>query len=72
MENPVNPKKLLHSKWTATLPVDKQKHFIVVAVEYDEEQRVISCELQAVMSKKVEEIDWRCLKDSDAWQQGWK
>ncbi|NLZ79547.1 MAG: TIGR02450 family Trp-rich protein, partial [Gammaproteobacteria bacterium] len=25
----INPKKLLHSKWTAVSPVNKEKHFMV-------------------------------------------
>jgi hypothetical protein len=28
--NPLNPKKLLLTKWTAVKPVAKQKHFLVV------------------------------------------
>ncbi len=30
--NPLNPKKLLLSKWTAVVPVAKQKHFLVSRV----------------------------------------
>ena len=30
--NPVNPKKLLLTKWTAVKPVAKQKHFLVSKV----------------------------------------
>ena len=35
--NPVSPKKLLHSKWTACLPTDKEKHFLVTAVHVHEQ-----------------------------------
>ena len=35
--NRVNPKKLLHSKWTAVTPKNKEKHFLVVDIEFDEE-----------------------------------
>ena len=30
--NPLNPKKLLLSKWLAVTPVNKQKHFLVSPV----------------------------------------
>jgi len=30
--NPLNPKKLLLTKWTAVTPMDKQKHFLVSKV----------------------------------------
>ena len=39
--NNLNPKKLLNSKWTATPAINKEKHFIIVEVEYDEEGNVI-------------------------------
>lgn len=70
--NQVAPKKLLNSKWTSTQPINKAKHFAVVTVEFDEDGKVILCELEAVLSKKIEAIDWRDLKDSKRWKQGWK
>ena len=30
--NPLSPKKLLLSKWTAVKPVAKQKHFLLIRV----------------------------------------
>ncbi len=30
--NPLNPKKLLLTKWTAVTPIAKQKHFLVSRV----------------------------------------
>ena len=30
--NPLNPKKLLLTKWTAVKPVAKQKHFLISRV----------------------------------------
>lgn len=70
--NPVSPKKLLHSKWTATKPVNKDKHFIVTEVEIDEDELVVGCVIEAVMSKKAVSIDWRDLKRTDLWRQGWQ
>ena len=69
--NQINPKKLPNSKWTATSPKHKEKHFIVSEVEYDEEGDVISCTLEAVMTKRTALIDWHELKDSTHWLHGW-
>lgn len=70
--NQISPKKLLNSKWTAVKPKNKEKHFIVTEVEYDDDKNVVLCILQAVMTKRQSEIDWRELKDEDAWRSGWK
>jgi tryptophan-rich hypothetical protein len=70
--NQINPAKLLHSKWTAVRPENKEKHFLVVDVEFNEEGAVISCLLEAIISKRARDIDWRDLKNSDNWKPGWK
>ncbi|MGE6315195.1 TIGR02450 family Trp-rich protein [Shewanella baltica] len=70
--NKINPKKLLNSKWTAVKPTNKEKHFLVTEIEFDEEDLVISCSIEAVMSKRVISINWHDLKDEDLWLQGWK
>lgn len=70
--NNLTPKKLLNSKWTAVKPSNKEKHFIVADVEFDEDGLVISCSIEAVMSKRVIAIDWHELKDQSNWLQGWK
>lgn len=69
--NRLHPKKLLHSKWTAVDPVRREKHFVVTEVEYDEEQNVVTCTLEAVLSKRETPIDWRELTDRSRWRQGW-
>jgi tryptophan-rich hypothetical protein len=70
--NKLNPKKLLNSKWTATPAINKEKHFIIVEVEFDEDGNVIECITEAVMSKNQYLISWRDLKDNQKWLQGWK
>ena len=70
--NRISPKKLLNSKWTAINPVSKEKHFLVLEVEFDDNQTLVRCVIQAVMSKRDIEIDWRDLKDQEQWKQGWK
>ena len=68
----VNPKKLLNSKWTAVKAIDKQKHFLVVEVEYDENANVVLCIIEAVMTKRQSQIQWRDLNDDSQWIIGWK
>lgn len=70
--NQINPKKLLHSKWTAVAPVNKEKHFMVTDVEFDEEGAVTLCCIEAVLSKRSMEINWQDLKQTEQWRQGWK
>lgn len=67
----IHPKNLPNSKWTAVVPVRREKHFLVSEVEYDDEQNVVSCTLEAVISKREFSIDWRELNDPAIWSQGW-
>ncbi|MDE0956379.1 MAG: TIGR02450 family Trp-rich protein [Pseudomonadales bacterium] len=69
--NQINPKKLLNSKWTAVNPKNKEKHFTVTVVKFDEEL-VTFCSIEAVMSKCEAAIQWQDLKDTSQWLQGWK
>lgn len=69
--NKVNVKKLRDTKWTAIQPQNKEKHFLVSDVEFDEEGNVIRCQLEAIMTKRIFDINWQDLRDSQVWQQGW-
>lgn len=70
--NKINPKKLLNSKWTAVNPVNKEKHFLVTELEFDEEGDVVDCLIEAVISNRSDVIEWAALKDNCNWLQGWK
>ena len=70
--NRISPKKLLNLKWTAVSPINKEKHFTIVKVELNEDKLVVACMLQAIMSKRDIDIDWRELKNEKKWIQGWK
>ncbi len=70
--NKIHPKKLLHRKWTATSPKNKEKHFVVTEMELDEDGNVVKCVIEAVMSKREQEMNWQDLKDPELWRQGWK
>ena len=63
--------KLLNSKWTTVNPENKEKHFIVTSVDYDEDDVVLSCILEAVFTKREQAIDWKSLRDEQVWKQGW-
>lgn len=54
------------------MPLNREKHFIITEVEYDEDGVVILCLLEAILSKRAKHIHWRDLKDSEQWTQGWK
>lgn len=71
--NPLHPKKLLLSKWTAVAPVAKNKHFLVskVIACAPPSQEIEAIELEAVFSKAVIRMDWRALRDPALWRQGW-
>jgi len=71
--NPLNPKKLLLTKWTAVTPIAKQKHFLVSRVIQLEQPAdpIESVETEAVFSKATQVIAWRALQDDSVWRQGW-
>ncbi|WP_261842691.1 TIGR02450 family Trp-rich protein [Aliamphritea ceti] len=69
---PLNPNKLLLSKWTAVLPQNKERHFMVTELIRDDAELITGCILQAVINGHDYNIDWRELKNSEHWQQGWK
>ena len=70
--NKINTKKLLNSKWTAVKPINKEKHFLILELEFDENDKVIHCLIEAVISHRLQPINWEELKESEHWIQGWK
>ena len=71
--NPLNPKKLLLTKWTAVKPIAKQKHFLVSRVIQPEVETdpVELMEIESVFSKATQIIQWRELQNDEVWRQGW-
>jgi tryptophan-rich hypothetical protein len=69
--NRIHPKKLLHSKWTAVQPRNREKHFLVTEVLCDAEEVPQSCTLEAVLSRRAFDVPWRELKDASRWRMGW-
>ncbi len=72
--NQINPKKLLHSKWTSVNITNKEKHFIVTKLnlKVGSLDQIESIEIEAIISKSVKLISWLELKDVSIWLQGWK
>ena len=70
--NQINPAKLHNSKWTAVTPFNREKHFMVTEMEFEEDGTVMSCKLEAVLSNNEYFIDWTELKNREKWVQGWK
>jgi tryptophan-rich hypothetical protein len=70
---PLSPKKLLHTKWTAVAPRNKEKHFLVTKVVEPQPpgSPVVSVEIEAVHSKRTRIIEWRELTDAARWRRGW-
>ena len=71
--NPLDPKELLLTKWTAVKPIAKQKHFLVSRVIEPDlpTEPIEQVEIEAVFSKATQVIAWRGLQDDGVWRQGW-
>lgn len=69
-----HPKKLLNSKWTAVVPQQREKHFIVVQVTHnaDDAQKIEHITLEAVLSKRHFTLHWTALADETQWRSGWQ
>ncbi|PSW21988.1 TIGR02450 family Trp-rich protein [Photobacterium sanctipauli] len=70
--NRIHPKGLLQSKWTKVAVQNKEKHFVITDVEFDENQKVIHCVIEAVINHHQYPLDWHELKDATLWRVGWK
>ena len=71
--NPLNPKKLMLTKWTAVKPVAKKKHFLVSRVIQPlmPTDPIEMVEIESVFSKDTQIIAWRDLQNDAVWRQGW-
>ena len=70
----LSAKKLLRTKWTATKPQNKEKHFIVTQLiePVVPGGPIEMIELEATYSKRSFTLPWRDLLDEAQWLQGWK
>ena len=70
--NQFSPAKLHQSKWTATQPRNREKHFIVTRVLRNENDKVVRCLIEAIHSGREQLIDWQELRNRENWLQGWQ
>ncbi|KKM98074.1 hypothetical protein LCGC14_1161680 [marine sediment metagenome] len=45
---------------------------MVTDVEFDEDELIVSCIIEAVITKRSNSIDWHELKNDSHWIHGWK
>ena len=66
--------KLLRSKWTAAVPVNREKHFIVTSLIVPEAPgtQVDVITMEAVLTGRSFNLRWRELNDAAEWLQGWR
>ena len=69
--NRIQRNKLMMSKWTAVVPKNAEKHFLVTRV-IDLETQDRQVVLEAVHSKNEYVLPWTDLKDANRWRQGWR
>ncbi len=72
--NPLDPGKLMLTKWTATLPQQQEKHFLVTGLLMPDPPGtpVVHVQIEAVHSRRTRVIEWRELRDVAVWRQGWR
>jgi tryptophan-rich hypothetical protein len=66
--------KLLRSKWTAAVALDRERHFIVTALIAPDAPglQVDVITMQAVLTGRSFTLRWRELNDAAQWLQGWR
>jgi tryptophan-rich hypothetical protein len=71
--HPLQVSKLLRSKWSAAVPVNKEKHFIVTALIAPEAPgtHVDTVTMEAVLTGRTFTLRWRELNDTTQWVRGW-
>ena len=71
--NPLNPKKLLLTKWTVVTPVAKQRHFLVIWVIQPNlpTDPMAWLKTEATEANATRTIAWRDLRKDGVWGQRW-
>jgi tryptophan-rich hypothetical protein len=66
--------KLLRSKWTAAVPVDREKHVIVTSLVAPDAPgtQIEAVTMEAVLTGRSVTLRWRELNDASQWLQGWR
>lgn len=53
-------------------PSNREKHFLVTELVRDELDNVLFVEIEAVLTKRVQRLDWHDLSNAERWQPGWR
>lgn len=74
LKNQINPRKLLLSKWTSVIVLEKEKHFIVTKLLSPAEsiKKLEYVEMEAILTYSLKTIPVQDLKDKSKWLPGWK
>lgn len=66
-------KKILNSKWTAVDPKNKEKHFVVIKLNYSKTDILVveSIILEAIFTKQHYTMSVEHLVESGLWAKGW-
>lgn len=59
------------AKWSALVPVAREKHFTVVGSRRGDEEAPSALELRAVTSGRVHVVALEDLADGERWRPGW-
>lgn len=70
--NRLDSRKLLLSKWTAAHPQHREKHFLVTELFCDEKGAVLDIQLQAVLTRRNQRLNWQALQNDREWRMGWQ
>ncbi|MGJ9419082.1 TIGR02450 family Trp-rich protein [Massilia sp. CMS3.1] len=70
----VQSAKLLRSKWTAAVPVNREKHFIVTGLIAPDAPgtQIDVITMEAVLTGRSFNLRWRELNDAGQWLRGWR
>ncbi|HSG24164.1 MAG TPA: TIGR02450 family Trp-rich protein [Azonexus sp.] len=70
----LNPRKLIMSKWTAAVPSQREKHFIVTMLlePVPPASQAGLVEIEAIYTGRRFTLPWRELLEGERWLQGWQ
>ncbi|MDZ4726087.1 MAG: TIGR02450 family Trp-rich protein [Leptospira sp.] len=73
LKNQINPRKLLLSKWTSVIVLEKEKHFIITRLlpTNDASDKLDFVEMEAILTNSLKTIPIQDLKEKSKWLPGW-
>lgn len=68
----IDQRALLHSKWTAVEPQNREKHFVAVELIKGENGAIQAVLLEAILTQRRQQISIDQLRDMRRWSMGWQ